>query len=147
MATSKSTLPWTDEMARTLAVAELLLGVKTTLNREAVKPELSWHVFNDVDLSIWMSSAATGEKQGRAERTKRSGLANENLMIASCARGADLISLERMSGRRRGPGESVFRVGRASVSLLTSGSLFSSSYVETTMGKERGNKKSTSVVG
>src|SRR6187551_2516089 len=74
--TSKMTLPWTDETATMSTLAVLLFGVKTTLNRLAVKLEFSWHVFNDLD---WrMGSAAT--RLARLARAA-SGDSRENLMM------------------------------------------------------------------
>ena len=43
------TLPWMDETPTILKAIDPLLGVKTTLKREAVKLELSWLGLSDFD--------------------------------------------------------------------------------------------------
>jgi hypothetical protein len=54
--------------------------VKTTLNKLAVKPDCSWHVFNEFDLRS--CSEATGEvREARTARSPR-GFAIEGHMIA-----------------------------------------------------------------
>lgn len=53
----KLTLPETDETPTISNDTVLLLGVKTTLNKLAVKLELSWHVFREEDLSSLSAEA------------------------------------------------------------------------------------------
>lgn len=57
----------------------LLLGVKTTLNKLAVKLELSWQVFRDFDSINLM--AETPERREDKERRVKMGDNIENLMM------------------------------------------------------------------
>jgi len=74
-------LPWIEETPTTSKVRVLLFGVKTTLKRLAVKLELSWQVFRDLD-SINLTAEAP-ERRERRERVKMKGESNiEDRMLA-----------------------------------------------------------------
>lgn len=76
------TLPEIDETPTTSKVTVKFLGVNTTLNKLAVKLELSWHVFKDFDSISWM--AETPESVESSERVKMKGESSmEDRMIAS----------------------------------------------------------------
>jgi hypothetical protein len=64
--------------------AEPLDGVKTTLNRLAVKLESSWHVFRELDES--MGSAEVMEGRAAREERRRSGFASEKCMVGNRVR-------------------------------------------------------------
>lgn len=57
---------------------DLLSGVNTTLKRLAVKLELSWHGFSELD-SMSRMADASGEKEQRKTRYDRNGI---NRMLA-----------------------------------------------------------------
>ena len=74
-----------DETPTTSKVMVLFSGVKTTLKRLAVKLELSWQVFRDLD-SINLSAEAP-ESRERRESVEIKGESNdEDRMIASMCR-------------------------------------------------------------
>ena len=69
-----------------MKVSVLLLSVKTTLNRLAVKLELSWQVFKDFD-SINLTAEAP-ERREKREREKIKGESNieDRMMAVMCRR-------------------------------------------------------------
>jgi hypothetical protein len=75
------TLPWIEDTPTTSKVIVLLLGVKTTLNKLAVKLEFCWHALRDCD-----SINRTAEAPERRERSvvkKTNGESNiEDRMMA-----------------------------------------------------------------
>ncbi len=98
--TSKMTLPSMEETADMSTATEPLLGVKTTLNRLAVKPEFSWHVLRELDLRT-CSSASAGET--RAAAPTRSDLASEGRIFV-VSRGRMLLAMTCRVGRAREAG-------------------------------------------
>lgn len=64
---SAVTLPWIDETPTTSNASVLLSGVKTTLNSVAVKLELSWQGFRDLD-SINLVADTIGRMLGMKVR-------------------------------------------------------------------------------
>jgi hypothetical protein len=58
----------------------LLFGVKTTLNKLAVKLELSWQAFRELDSISLM--ACVPERRERSEKKKMRGENVEDLMVA-----------------------------------------------------------------
>ena len=75
------TLPWIEDTPTTSKVIVLLLGVKTTLNKLAVKLEFCWHALREFD-----SINRTAEAPERRERSvvkKTNGESNiEDRMMA-----------------------------------------------------------------
>jgi hypothetical protein len=69
-----------DDTATMLTAAEPLDGVKTTLNRLAVKLESSWHVLSELDESICWSADA-GERMAAREERRRSGFPSEKRIL------------------------------------------------------------------
>jgi hypothetical protein len=69
----------------------LLFGVKTTLNKLAVKLELSWQAFREFD-SINLT-ACVPERRERREKKKTRGESVEDLMVAAC------VVTEAVAGR------------------------------------------------
>lgn len=103
MATSKTTLPSTEEVATMSTEAVLLFGVYTTLNKLAVKLESSWQVFNEFDVSMGSAAAKAEREEKRAKRPN-----DENLMmlsrVVSPVVGGERIecaSLRRLEGCRK----------------------------------------------
>lgn len=85
-------------------VRVLLLGVKTTLNRLAVKEELSWQVFRDLD-SI-NRVAETLEKRERSVVRMTKGEDNiEDIIVRVCWRarrqGEKEVEVDRFPGMDR----------------------------------------------
>ena len=62
-----------------------MLGVKTTLNKLAVKLELSWHALRDFDSINRMAEAP--ERKDRRDVKKTKDENNEDLMMAILCRG------------------------------------------------------------
>lgn len=59
-----------------------LAGVKATLKRLAVNPELSWQVFKELDCSS--CSAAAGRRKAAAEARSSNGVLGENHILKRC---------------------------------------------------------------
>ena len=80
MSIPKLTLPEIDETPTISNVTVLLSGVNSTLNKLAVKLELSWHVFKEEDLSS-LSAEAYSAKE-RMEMMAIIGDSSERCMMA-----------------------------------------------------------------
>jgi hypothetical protein len=74
------TLPWIEDTPTISNVIVLLLGVKTTLNKLAVKLELSWQVLRDFDSINLM--AETPDRREEKESKVTTGDNIESLMMA-----------------------------------------------------------------
>jgi hypothetical protein len=96
-----------------------LLGVKTTLNRLAEKPEFSWQAFNELDWRI--CSPRAGAAKAASEAKTASGLANDGHRIL---RSEDVkvenpvlvFPAEGGSRRLEGPMAARLPFGRSSIS-------------------------------
>jgi len=69
-----------------LMEAVRLLGVNTTSNRLAVKPEFSWHDARELDRSTY--SALVGTTRVAREEIRRSGLIDGSRIVAGMPVGA-----------------------------------------------------------